>query len=198
MSRVRSVSTALLAALARTLAGCIGQTPVTPNPSPSPTFRCTPEAGGSEAPCSEQQYQEMKAKDALYAEAEQVYRTYTSKLIETMRNGGADTLPSEIKDFISGPDLAKCVLDRLREVKREGLKLQGPDVRIVWAQRLPSREKAGSVAAMKFCGDASGLAAYKDGEKISEGVVSMETVFFAGTPKALTMTSIEYEDVKKC
>ena len=87
------VGVAMVTAMTAVLvAGCGPEATVTPTPSPSPTFMCTPEAGGTEAPCSEQDYQEMKAKDALYAEAEQVYRTYQAEFLKVIRAGGADEL----------------------------------------------------------------------------------------------------------
>ena len=64
---MRRTVAAVAAVAAVLLAGCVPQAPPSPTPSPTPTFMCTPEAGGTEAPCSEQEYQKMKAKDALYA-----------------------------------------------------------------------------------------------------------------------------------
>ena len=56
------------------LSACTPTPVVTPTPTPTPTFACTPEAGGTPSPCSQAEFEEMKAKDALYAEAEAVYR----------------------------------------------------------------------------------------------------------------------------
>ena len=151
MRRVGVGGAVLVAVL---VSGCVPQAPVTPSPS-APTFMCTPEAGGAKAPCSEQQFQQMKAKDALYAEAEQVYRTYTAELMSLVRKGGSKSIPSSLQRLISGKELSDSVAQRLREVKEERLVFKGPDVRIVWAKRLPTRQKGGSVVAMKFCGDSS-------------------------------------------
>ncbi len=70
--RRTAVSTAVLA-LALALAGC---QPATTTPAPVPSYRCTPEAGGAEFDCSQHQYDDMVAKDQLYAEAEAVYRKF--------------------------------------------------------------------------------------------------------------------------
>ena len=107
-------------------------------------------------------------------------------------------MPPELQKLISGKELAESVVERLREVKRENLKFKGPDVQIVWAKRLPSREKRGSLVAMQFCGDSSQLVVYKNGKRFGAGVVAVETVYFAGPSKALTMMELEYSDVKKC
>lgn len=140
----------------------------------------------------------MKAKDALYAEAEQVYRKFTETLMARVRAGGASNIPPELAAMISGEELADSVVKRLVEVKREGLKFKGPGVKIVWAKRLPGREKGGSVVAMTFCGDSSELVVYKAGKRYGTGFIAEETVYFSGSVGALTMASLEYKDVSKC
>lgn len=79
---------ALITAL---LAGCVQPAEPTPSASPTPTFLCTPEAGGAEAPCSEADYRKMKEKDALYAEAEQVYRKYKAEMLKALQAGGGQS-----------------------------------------------------------------------------------------------------------
>lgn len=195
MRRARlGAAAALITAL---LAGCVQPAEPTPSASPTPTFMCTPEAGGAEAPCSEADYQKMKEKDALYAEAEQVYRKYTTLLMREMKRGGAATLPAELQALISGQDLRDSVAKRLRDVKKESLVVKGDEVRIAWSKRLPL-EQDGSTVAMRFCGDASKLKAYKDGDLVASGVISEETVFYSGKVGSVQMLAIEYQDVDKC
>lgn len=43
-------------------------------PHLSPTYQCVPEAGGDPVPCGPIEYEQAQARDALYAEAEAVYR----------------------------------------------------------------------------------------------------------------------------
>ncbi len=50
------------------LTGCASGTP-TPAPSPTPSPVCTPEAGGDEYPCTQEEYEAMNDKDSLNAEA---------------------------------------------------------------------------------------------------------------------------------
>ena len=82
--RRTAVSTAVLA-LALALAGC---QPATTTPTPVPSYRCTPEAGGAEFDCSQHQYDDMVAKDQLYAEAEAVYRKFFAEDVRILRKGG--------------------------------------------------------------------------------------------------------------
>jgi len=139
----------------------------------------------------------MKAKDALYVEAEQVYRTYTSESIEAMRGGGADKMPPQLRELISNKDLEADVLERLRQAKNDGLSLKGDPV-IAWARRLPSRTRHGSVVAMHFCVDARFVTVFKHGEKLADGSVSQETVYFAKEAAVMTIDSLDFKDVTKC
>ena len=84
---------------------------------------CTPEAGGAKAPCSEQQYQQMKAKDALYAEAEQLYRTYQAEFLKVIRAGGSDKLTPELEAVIGSEDVEKAVVGQLKYFKDRGLSI---------------------------------------------------------------------------
>ena len=86
--RRTAVSTAVLA-LALALAGC---QPATTTPAPVPSYRCTPEAGGAEFDCSQHQYDDMVAKDQLYAEAEAVYRKFFAEDCG-LRAGGSASPP---------------------------------------------------------------------------------------------------------
>ena len=89
------------------LVGCTPTSPPT-TPAPTPTFMCTPEAGGAEAPCSQQDYDKMKAKDEQYAEAEKVVADTNVKvqqaadLMAGLRKDGVLTTPpfSQPIDFV--------------------------------------------------------------------------------------------------
>lgn len=92
-----AVALACVSALA--LAAC-GPTPPTPAPTPpapQPTFQCTPEAGGTPAPCEQREFDDMRAKDALCAEAEGVARQLYAELEKMYRAGGYDRPPQTSK-----------------------------------------------------------------------------------------------------
>ena len=82
------------------LVGCTPTSPPT-TPAPTPTFMCTPEAGGAEAPCSQQDYDKMKAKDEQYAEAEKVYREFTRGVRAGHARGGGTELTPRLKDIFA-------------------------------------------------------------------------------------------------
>ncbi len=198
MRRVRSVVTALLAVLALVLVGCIGQTPVSPSPSPAPTFRCTPEAGGSEAPCSDQQYQEMKAKDALYAEAEQVYRTYQAEFLKVIRAGGADKLTPGLEAVLGSDDARKSALSQLRTFKKRNVSIKGPGVQIVSVVRRPGLVRADSLVSMDFCVDSRSTRIYRNSKLVAAGSLGVETTYFGRVSNRLKITYIHGEGVDSC
>lgn len=198
MRRVRSVVSAVFAALALALAGCIGQVPVSPSPSPASTFRCTPEAGGSEAPCSEQQYQEMKAKDALYAEAEQVYRTYQAEFLKVIRAGGADKLTPGLEAVLGSDDVRKVVAGELKLFKKDGLSIRGPGAKIVKATRRPSFLKNGSVATIDFCVDSRDTDIYEGSKRVNQGILGKDTTYFRQVDGSLKIVFIVGDEVKSC
>lgn len=195
MRRTVAAVTAMAAVL---MAGCGPQTAVSPTPSPSPTFMCTPEAGGSEAPCSEQDYQKMKAKDALYAEAEQVYRTYQAEFLKVIRAGGADQLTPELKVVVGSDDVEKAIVAELKNFKNSHLSITGPGAQIVDAVRKPGLVRGDSVVTMAFCIDSRKTKIRQNGKSIGGGVLGVETTYFSRIDNTLKMTYIDGKEVKKC
>lgn len=194
MRRTVAAVTAMAAVL---MAGCGPQTAVSPTPSPSPTFMCTPEAGGSEAPCSEQDYQKMKAKDVLYAEAEQVYRTYRAELLKALKKGGASSLPAGMSNLVGNTEVSDGIVAYLRFFKKYGLRIAGDGSTVEAVKRLPSITKRGSRVTIAFCVDGRHVAIYQGSKKVkSEGAVNMETVYFGGDP--IKMVSVNTQKVDAC
>ena len=195
---MRRTVAAVAAVAAVLLAGCVPQAPPSPTPSPTPTFMCTPEAGGTEAPCSEQEYQKMKAKDALYAEAEQVYRTYQAEYAKVIRKGGSTTLSPGLKATIGSPEVSASVLRGLRYFHDNGLRLKGEASVIASAAREPSRDRGGSVVAMTFCVDGRKTTVFKGSKRQGSGIVGIDTVYFALRDGSLRMASVDSKVVSSC
>ncbi len=63
--------------------------PGTPTSTPSLSSLCTPETGGDEYPCTQEEFEATKAKDALSAEAEEVNQEFQEILDRIHREGGA-------------------------------------------------------------------------------------------------------------
>lgn len=194
MRRRVAAVTAMVAVL---MAGCGPQTP-SPTPSPSPTFMCTPEAGGSEAPCSEQDYQKMKAKDALYAEAEQVYRTYQAEFLKVIRAGGADQLTPGLESVAGSQDVRTVILGELQLFKRDGLRIEGPGAEIVKVVRRPGLVRGASQVTMEFCVDSRSTNVFRGSKKVNSGILGRDTVYFGTVEGALRMVYIVGGQVKEC
>ncbi len=197
----------VVATLAATLllAGCQPSGPVGPTPSsppasptasPTPTFACTPEAGGEETPCSQTQYDQMKARDALYAEAEAVFREYFAENIRISRAGGVEE-PTEVILATTTGSARESVMEAFREFARRGSRARGEDP-VLSIAREPGISRGDSVVTMRACVDARGWAFYKGDEMVSEGRTAEDRVYFSVTGRGLKMSFIEGRWVTSC
>ena len=179
--------------------GCTPTTPSTTAPSmAAPTFLCTPEAGGAEAPCTQQQYDQMKAKDAQYAEAERVYRAYLQEYERVVRAGGATSLSSEFERLIGDDDLADSLLRQLRTFKSQGLRVEGKGAEIKTVTRQPGRTMNNSLLALEFCVDSSMASVFQGSKKLRVGAIARETAYFSLADRRLVMVAATHEEVKSC
>lgn len=193
------VGVAMVTAMTAVLvAGCGPEATVTPTPSPSPTFMCTPEAGGTEAPCSEQDYQEMKAKDALYAEAEQVYRTYQAEFLKVIRAGGADELTPGLESVSGSKDVRNVILGEIKLFKKDKLRIEGPGAQIVKVARRPGLVRGASEVTMDFCVDSRSTNILRGSKKLNTGILGRDTVYFGTVEGALRIVYIVGGEVKAC
>ena len=199
-------ATAAILAAPLLLAACQPSQPGQPTPTsspsspvatPTPTFMCTPEAGGEASPCSEAQYDEMKAKDALYEEAEAVFREYFAENIRISRAGGVKE-PTEVMLRTATGEYLKDTLTLFQNLRRNNLRARGDDPRIAKVTRLPGVSKAGSVVALRFCVDATGWAFFDDDRLVTEGIVAEDETHFDRVGGKLRIIGADGRDVEKC
>lgn len=204
MSRLLRGVVATLAATVL-LAGCQPSAPGSPTPSspppsptatPTPTFLCTPEAGGEATECTQAQYDEMKAKDALYAEAEEVFREYFAENIRISRAGGV-TEPTEVILKTTAGTARESVMAAFRGLAERQSRARGDDPTLK-VERAPGISKEGSIVALLVCADGSGWAFYEDGAEVSRGRPAEDRVYFSTVDGAMKMTYIEGRWVKTC
>jgi hypothetical protein len=129
------------------LAGC---TPA--DPAGQPTYSCTPEAGGTPFPCYKVQRDEYDKLDALYAEAEAVYRTQAAEDERISRAGGVDEATPVMLQTLSGAALTQN-LDVYRALKRDHIHMEGGAYQVVWIKRRPEKLLPGMVVAIQVCVD---------------------------------------------
>lgn len=207
MRRLASTTAAFLAAVV--LAGCQpAAPPATPTssptsepastaPVPTPTYLCTPEAGGDEAPCSQLEYDEMKAKDALYAEAEEVFREYFAENIRISRAGGV-TEPTEVMIRTTHGFQLEDSLNLFRSLRARELRAEGSDPVIARIERLVGQSKAGSIVALQVCVDARGWGFYRGKKLVTAGAVAEDDTYFARIDGALKIIGADGRGLDTC
>lgn len=207
MRRLASTTAAFLAAVV--LAGCQpAAPPATPTssptsepastaPVPTPTYLCTPEAGGDEAPCSQLEYDEMKAKDELYAEAEAVYRQYWDEVVRIMRAGGV-TKPTDVLLQTTDRFHLEYVVANLAQLVDDGAVARGDDPTIGWVRRLPGQSKGGSIVALSTCVDATGWGFYVDEKLTTPGGVAIDDLYFDRIDGRLKIIGADGREARSC
>ncbi len=129
------------------LAGCAPGAPVS-----QPTYSCTPEAGGTPFPCAKVQRDEYDKLDALYAEAEAVYRKYLAEDERIWRAGGVDQATPAIQETLTGEALSTEVAF-YKTLKQADVRLDGGKVELSWMRRVPDEVRPGMVVALQVCVD---------------------------------------------
>ena len=173
-------------------------TPTTiPTPSPAPSYRCTPEAGGDEFDCTPAQYDEMVAKDKLYAEAEAVYRRFLAEDMRIARSGGVTEPTKELLETTSGAFL-KNAMNEYRSNLKERITIEGGDREIKSLTRLAGLSKAGSVVAIRSCVDATSIRVLKNGKYLGQGLVTRDDLYFSRVDSRLKIIGADGKEVESC
>lgn len=194
MSRLGSAMVVLVAFAP--LLGCSQSASLTPAASPEPSFTCTPEAGGPGYVCDQTAYEEMLAKDALYAEAEAVYRKFHAEDSRISRAGGADKPSQLILETTSGEFQDDIVKDH-QYLKAEGLKARGETPKVL-ISRNPGTAKGGSEVSMIVCIDSSQWAYFRGSEELAAGGFAINELYFARTESGLTIIGADGRETESC
>ena len=180
------------------VAACIltGCQPPAPTPSPLPSYRCTPEAGGAEFDCSQKQYDDMVAKDKLYAEAEAVYRKFFDEDVRIYRAGGVDQPTAVLLETAHG-QFVEDSMDLYRGLKADSRRLQG-DVRLVSLVRKPGISKESSVVVFAACTDARSATVLEHGKAVGHGFLIEELIYFGRFDGILKIQGADGQQEGKC
>jgi len=181
------------------VAACLltGCQPPAPTPSPLPSYRCTPEAGGAEFDCSQKQYDDMVAKEKLYAEAEAVYRKFLAEDARILRAGGVSEPTPVLIETTSGDYLAN-VLANYRTIQQRGVTAKGPDPGLVFFRRAPGRSKTGSDVSATTCVDGTSLMFSREGKTLGPGKVARDDTYFARVGGAMKIIGADGSQVASC
>jgi hypothetical protein len=162
-----------------------------------PSYRCTPEAGGAEFDCTQHQYDDMVAKDKLYAEAEAVYRKFMAEDARILRSGGLDEPTPTLLQTTSGEYLAN-VLENYRTLKKRKVTAKGEDPRLVFFRRTPGRSKTGSDVSATTCVDGRLLEFAMAGQSLGPGQLARDDTYFARVAGELKIIGADGSQVKSC
>lgn len=167
-----------------------------PDPGSTPTsvptvYQCTPEVGGAPYACTEAQHQEMLAKDALYAEAERIYRDYYGETQLTFEGGGPPS--ARLLSHVTGDAVAI-----VRKAHAEGIRAVHGAPTLHWVKRSVGASMEGSTIALASCSDTTAVTFEVEGEPSWSGIVSQETIYLSQTPDGLKISYLEYREVVSC
>ncbi len=193
--RSRARRLAIPVVMACLLAGC--QPAVLPTPTPAPSYRCTPEAGGDEFDCTQHQYDDMIAKDKLYAEAEAVYRKFFAEDVRILRAGGITTPTQVLLETTTGAFLEDS-MGLYRSFATDDRRAVGGTIRLASLERLPGISKGGSVVAMQACTDATTTKTYRHGRQVGKGGAGIDTLYFSRVDGVLKIQGADGKAVESC
>jgi hypothetical protein len=174
------------------LAGC---TPA--DPAGQPTYSCTPETGGTPFPCYKVQRDEYDKLDALYAEAEAVYRRYLAEDERISRAGGVDEATPAMQETMTSTVAAQA-LETYRTFKRDRMRIEGGALRLSWIKRQPKKLRPGMAVAFLTCIDGSSARLVQAGSAdLPVGFIS-GTVQLARDGETLKVALIDGDQVTSC
>ena len=189
----RLVAAALTPALL--LAGC-GPAPA---PSPTPTtYTCTPEAGGDAYPCTAEEHAAMVALDALYDEAETVYRRHMTEVFRLSSHWELAQVTPEIEATAAGPYLERMT-QLITQNRDERVERISGEPGIGWVKRLPGKSLGGSIVALWTCMDGShGISTTLEDPSGQPGIIAEARIYFRRSDGALKLWESETKLVESC
>lgn len=153
--RLRRGRPGRLAALALLPAVLLAGCGAAPAPSPTPTsYLCTPEAGGDAYPCTAEEHATMVALDALYDEAEAVYRRHMAEVARISSHWEFADVTPEIEATAAGPYLERMT-ELIASNRDNRIERVSGEPEIGWVKRLPDKSLGGSIVALWTCVDGS-------------------------------------------
>lgn len=164
--------------LTASVAGCTAS--VVPSGAPTtattPTYLCTPAAGGSPVACTPEQYTEEQRQAELTAQAKRVYTKLVQEVTALEREGGATSASAELSRRAGGPYLDGQV-STLTTLSVLQAKLTG-DVKITKLARASGATERGYETALLACVDAAKSQIVQGDATLTPGRLIAETVYF--------------------
>ena len=191
MAIPRNVAT-IAVIIALTASGC-----TQPDPNAKPTYACTPSDGGTARPCYKAEYDLQAKEDALYTEAEAVFRKFVAEDERIYREGGASGVTPLILQTTTG-DFLKVRAATYKALKDTHTSLVDGGFRIAWIKRAPELAAPGAVVTLKNCLDGSTAKLATAGSKSWHAGFTSDTLNYVREAGVLKISSASGKDVKGC
>lgn len=162
------------------LVGCSPQPAASPTPSPSSSPTPSPTA----------------SEQALFAEAERVFKAQYAALLKYSARGGADSLPAEFNQWTTGTYRAEMT-QFLGALKQSGERFVGPSPKIT-IRPGTGLVMADSRIAILACVDSSKSKYRKASGSTYFGSVDVHTAFFKEEGGRLKLFENRIEEVASC
>ncbi|MCE1175066.1 MAG: hypothetical protein LWW77_10725 [Propionibacteriales bacterium] len=167
------------------------------DPAGQPTYSCTPEAGGTPFPCYKVQRDEYDKLDALYAEAEAVYRRYLAEDERILRAGGVEEPTPVMLETLSGDALSSAASVYVA-FRKTGTRLEGGPVKLAWLKRRPDALRPGMKVAMQSCVDSNAAVLSSPGEADEPAGFTSDTMNFGVVDGVLRIVAVTGDPVPAC
>ena len=175
----RAAAIAVLIALAAS--GC-----TQPDPNAKPTYACTPSEGGTPHPCYKAEHDLQAKEDALYAEAEAVYRKYRTEHERIYRVGGAKQATPTMLETLTGDALQERTA-HYRGLLESSVRATGGTFLLGYLRRAPKEKAEGSIATLESCIDARSVR-ITEGKTSHPGKIGLERAFFTQSDSGLKIS----------
>lgn len=175
------------------LVACAGLSPA--SPTLSPAYRCVPEAGADPVPCGPIEFEQAQARDALYAEAEAVYRRFWTEW-ERLYAFEAPAVSLEIEATTAGSFLK--YVEAEFAAPSYARRVAG-NARLVRLARYVGGSHSGFTVSLNACWDSSGVTfSPRGGGPETTGGAVDENVFLSRLDGVLKLVEAESETVRQC
>ena len=169
--------------------------PVATGPAPV----CTATPGATPTPCTAEQQSaqqaEQQKQDALYREAERVYRAFVAEDVRLMRSGAkAD---DAVLTFLAEPEKGSYFSSVARS-NELGIKVVGGDLRVALLRPAPDKTNAEYTIVLESCLDSSSMTGYQGSKSLGPGPILHGFTYFKTEQSGLKIAKRDDRKVASC
>jgi hypothetical protein len=140
-----------------------------------PTPACTPSPGAAATPCSADEFAAQQKQDALYVEAERVYRAFLTEDEAIARTGSLAT--PQFYALAAGP-FAEGYAATYESYHNQGAKMVGGSYAVSFVRPAPNHSYPGTTVALESCVDATSVRTYVGTRNLGNGRIVHSFTYF--------------------